>query len=125
MDSSGSKSVFAGSKLLVTGGTGTFGHAVVRRMLKAGLAEIRIFSRDEKKRDDMRREFSDPTLRFYLGDVREASSLATAMGRRRFRLPRSCAEAGSELRVLSPRSDSHERDRNRKRAHVRTARPSL
>lgn len=65
--------------LVITGGTGTFGHAVVRRMLDAGLKEIRIFSRDEKKQDDMRRQFPDRRLRFYLGDVRDPESLPGVM----------------------------------------------
>jgi UDP-glucose 4-epimerase len=64
---------------VVTGGTGTFGHAVAARMLKNGTGEIRIFSRDEKKQDDMRRRWADPRLRFYLGDVRHEQSLKDAM----------------------------------------------
>src|SRR4051812_33464859 len=67
------------SVLLITGGTGSFGHAVLRRMLDAPLKEIRIFSRDEKKQDDMRKRFRNPKLKFYLGDVREADSVRAAM----------------------------------------------
>jgi UDP-N-acetylglucosamine 4,6-dehydratase/5-epimerase len=70
---------FAGKTLVVTGGTGTFGTAVLDRLRSAGLREIRIFSRDEKKQDDMRRRYADSRLRFYLGDVRELSSLADVM----------------------------------------------
>ena len=59
-------------KILVTGGTGSFGNALVRRMLKENkFSEIRILSRDEKKQDDMRKYFNDDRLKFYLGDVRE------------------------------------------------------
>jgi UDP-glucose 4-epimerase len=65
--------------LLVTGGTGTFGHAVAGRMLKGDTGEIRIFSRDEKKQDDMRRRWANPRLKFYLGDVRHEQSLKDAM----------------------------------------------
>jgi UDP-N-acetylglucosamine 4,6-dehydratase len=65
--------------LLITGGTGSFGHAVLRRMLDAPVREIRIFSRDEKKQDDMRKRFRNPKLKFYLGDVREADSVRAAM----------------------------------------------
>jgi len=65
--------------LLITGGTGSFGRAVVRRFLKSSLREIRIFSRDEKKQDDMRKYFADPRLKFYLGDVRERESLKAVM----------------------------------------------
>lgn len=64
--------------LLITGGTGSFGHAVLRRFLDAGVSEIRIFSRDEKKQDDMRKRYASPKLRFYIGDVRDRRSLAGA-----------------------------------------------
>ena len=64
--------------LLITGGTGSFGHAVLKRFLDSGLKEIRIFSRDEKKQDDMRKRFRSDKLRFYIGDVRDARSLANA-----------------------------------------------
>lgn len=67
------------SVLLITGGTGSFGHAVLRRMLDAPLKEIRILSRDEKKQDDMRKRYHSPKLKFYLGDVREADSVRSAM----------------------------------------------
>lgn len=70
--------------LLITGGTGTFGNAVAERVLSgdgagAGLAEVRIFSRDEKKQDDMRRRWADRRVRFYLGDVRDEQGLRDAM----------------------------------------------
>jgi UDP-N-acetylglucosamine 4,6-dehydratase len=64
--------------LLVTGGTGSFGHAVVEHFLESDLAEIRIFSRDEKKQEDMRLHFKNDRLRFYIGDVREYESLYEA-----------------------------------------------
>ncbi len=70
-------------KLLITGGTGSFGHAVLKRFLNSDLAEIRIFSRDEKKQDDMRKRFASSTgsekLKFYIGDVRDAQSVLGAM----------------------------------------------
>jgi UDP-N-acetylglucosamine 4,6-dehydratase/5-epimerase len=72
-------SLFAGRKLVITGGTGTFGHAVLKRMLGAGLSEIRVFSRDELKQDQMRRTYGNSLLRFYLGDVRDRASLDTVM----------------------------------------------
>ncbi|OYX32060.1 MAG: UDP-glucose 4-epimerase [Caulobacterales bacterium 32-69-10] len=65
--------------LLVTGGTGSFGEAVVRRALAEGAEEVRIFSRDEKKQDDLRHILTDPRLRFIIGDVRDYDSLAQAM----------------------------------------------
>lgn len=70
---------FEGKTLLVTGGTGTFGNAVLRRFLQTGIREIRVFSRDEKKQEDMRNLYRDPKLRFYIGDVRDADSLKDAM----------------------------------------------
>src|SRR5262245_34948631 len=71
--------LFKDKTLLVTGGTGSFGNAVARRFLTSGLREIRIFSRDEKKQDDMRKRYDHPKLKFYLGDVRDARSVAAAM----------------------------------------------
>jgi UDP-glucose 4-epimerase len=68
-----------GKTLLITGGTGTFGNAVLQRYLGGGVAEIRIFSRDEKKQDDMRRRWADPRVKFYIGDVRNEQSLKDAM----------------------------------------------
>ena len=65
--------------LLITGGTGTFGNAVLNRFLNTNIAEIRIFSRDEKKQDDMRKEYPDSKLKFYIGNVRDESSLRDAM----------------------------------------------
>ena len=61
--------------LLITGGTGSFGNAVLRKFLNSSLKEVRILSRDEKKQDDMRRKFNHPKLKFFLGDVREQNSL--------------------------------------------------
>jgi UDP-glucose 4-epimerase len=64
--------------LLITGGTGSFGRAVLQRLLDSGLSEIRIFSRDEKKQDDMRRNQCNSKLKFYIGDVRDYSSVLSA-----------------------------------------------
>jgi UDP-glucose 4-epimerase len=64
---------------LITGGTGSFGNAVLDRLLKSDVREVRIFSRDEKKQDDMRKKFNNTKLKFYLGDVRDEGSLKTAM----------------------------------------------
>lgn len=71
--------MFKNSILLITGGTGSFGNAVLRRFLTSNLREIRIFSRDEKKQDDMRKKYQDSKLKFYIGDVREPRSLASVM----------------------------------------------
>ncbi len=65
--------------LLITGGTGSFGNAVVNRLLETDVGEIRIYSRDEKKQEDMRIELNHPKLRFYIGDVREKESLRQAI----------------------------------------------
>lgn len=71
--------MFKDRTLLITGGTGSFGNAVLRRLLKSDVGEIRILSRDEKKQDDMRRKYAHAKLKFYLGDVRDERSVATAM----------------------------------------------
>lgn len=70
--------MFENKTLLITGGTGSFGNAVLERMLDSGLSEIRILSRDEKKQDDMRKRYNNAKLKFYLGDVRDYSSIAGA-----------------------------------------------
>lgn len=71
--------VFKDKTLLITGGTGSFGNAVLRRFLKSDLREIRILSRDEKKQDDMRKRYNDPKLKFYIGDVRDYQSVLNAV----------------------------------------------
>lgn len=71
--------MFEGKTLMVTGGTGSFGNAVVKRMLKTGLKEIRVFSRDEKKQDDMRKLYRNDRLKFIIGDVRDYRRVAQAM----------------------------------------------
>jgi UDP-N-acetylglucosamine 4,6-dehydratase len=65
--------------LMITGGTGSFGNAVLRRFLQSPVREIRIFSRDEKKQDDLRKRYASPKLRFYIGDVRDPASVTNAM----------------------------------------------
>ena len=71
--------MFDNKVLMITGGTGSFGNAVLRRFLTSSLKEIRIFSRDEKKQDDMRKRYANPKLKFYLGDVRDRKSIDNAM----------------------------------------------
>ena len=71
--------MFKNCILLITGGTGSFGNAVLKRFLDTNIAEIRIFSRDEKKQDDMRKRYNHPKLKFYIGDVRDERSVSTAM----------------------------------------------
>lgn len=70
--------MFENGTLLVTGGTGSFGNAVLERFLASELQEIRIFSRDEKKQDDMRKRYANPKLKFYLGDIRDYRSVLKA-----------------------------------------------
>jgi UDP-N-acetylglucosamine 4,6-dehydratase/5-epimerase len=70
---------YKNSVFLITGGTGSFGHAVMDRLLQTEAMEIRIFSRDEKKQDDMRRHYSNDRLKFYIGDVRDKDSIKNAM----------------------------------------------
>ena len=71
--------MFKNKTLLITGGTGSFGNAVLRRFIKSDLKEIRIFSRDEKKQDDMRQKFSSSKLKFYIGDVRDPQSIVSVI----------------------------------------------
>ena len=71
--------MFNNQVLLITGGTGSFGNAVLRRFLDSDLSEIRILSRDEKKQDDMRKKYSNPKLKFYIGDVRDYQSVLSAV----------------------------------------------
>lgn len=71
--------MFTNKTLLITGGTGSFGNAVFKRFLDTDIAEIRIFSRDEKKQDDMRKRYNSDKLKFYIGDVRDARSVEQAM----------------------------------------------
>ena len=70
---------YAGSTVLITGGTGSFGSTMVRRLLGLGAAEVRILSRDEAKQDDLRRALGDDRARFYVGDVRDLASVTDAM----------------------------------------------
>ena len=78
-------SVFTGKTLMITGGTGSFGNAVMNRFLRTDIGEIRVFSRDEKKQDDMRHEFQAKMpevadkIKFYIGDVRDLASVKNAM----------------------------------------------
>ena len=80
-------SLFANKTLLITGGTGSFGNAVLNRFLETDIREIRIFSRDEKKQDDMRNEYqarypeASKKIKFYIGDVRDIQSVRNAMHR--------------------------------------------
>lgn len=71
--------MFEDKTLLITGGTGSFGNAVLKRFLPTGIREIRIFSRDEKKQDDMRKAYNSKKLKFFVGDVRDMQSLRDAM----------------------------------------------
>lgn len=70
--------MFKDKTILITGGTGSFGQAVVDRFLETDIKEIRVFSRDEKKQDDLRKQYNNPKLKFYLGDVRDSLSVETA-----------------------------------------------
>jgi UDP-N-acetylglucosamine 4,6-dehydratase len=70
--------MFKEKKLLITGGTGSFGHAILKRFIDSDIGEIRVFSRDEKKQDDMRKRYSSSKLSFYIGDVRDYKSILSA-----------------------------------------------
>ena len=71
--------MFKNKTLLVTGGTGSFGNAVLKRFIKTDLKEICIFSRDEKKQDDMRKKYNNPKIKFYISDVRDYCSVENAV----------------------------------------------
>ena len=71
--------MFQAKTIIITGGTGSFGNAVLRRFLNTDVKEIRIFSRDEKKQDDMRKEYANAEIKFHIGDVRDYDSIANAM----------------------------------------------
>jgi UDP-N-acetylglucosamine 4,6-dehydratase len=71
--------MFDGQVLLITGGTGSFGNALLSRFIDSNLSEIRIFSRDEKKQDDMRKKYNSPKLKFYIGDVRDPQAVMSAV----------------------------------------------
>ena len=70
---------FTDKTLMITGGTGSFGNAVLKRFLDTDIKEIRIFSRDEKKQDDMRKLYNNTKIKFYIGDVRDIRSVQDAM----------------------------------------------
>ena len=71
--------MFKDKVLLITGGTGSFGNAVLKKFLDTDIKEIRIFSRDEKKQDDLRKQYHNDKLKFYIGDVRDYRSVEHAM----------------------------------------------
>lgn len=72
-------SIFEGKTLMITGGTGSFGNAVLKRFLDTDIKEIRVFSRDEKKQDDMRKFYNNSKIKFYIGDVRDIRSVQDAI----------------------------------------------
>ena len=72
-------STFTNKTLMITGGTGSFGNAVLERFLETDIKEIRIFSRDEKKQDDMRHLYNNDKLKFYIGDVRDLATIQNAI----------------------------------------------
>ena len=72
-------SIFSGKTLMITGGTGSFGNAVLNRFLDTDIKEIRVFSRDEKKQDDMRKHYANSKIKFYIGDVRDMRSIQDAI----------------------------------------------
>jgi UDP-glucose 4-epimerase len=71
--------MFSDKRIVITGGTGSFGNAVLRRLLTDGVREVRVFSRDEKKQEDMRLQLNDDRVKFFIGDVREPGSIGHAM----------------------------------------------
>ena len=115
--------MFTGKTLLVTGGTGSFGNAVIRRFLKTDFAEIRIFSRDEKKQEDMRLLLRDKRLKFYIGDVRdyEASTTRSAASDYVFHAAALKQVPSCEFYPMEAVQDQHPRRRER---HARPPSPT-
>ena len=73
------KNLFRKKTILITGGTGSFGEAMTKELLKTAISEIRIFSRDEKKQDDMRKYFKNNKIKFYIGDIRDYKSVQNSV----------------------------------------------
>ena len=90
-------SLFKDKTLLITGGTGSFGNAVLKRFLDSDIKEIRIFSRDEKKQDDMRHHLQNKKVKFYIGDVRDKRSVGWSDEWGGLYFPCRCTETGSLL----------------------------
>ena len=107
-------SAFDNATLMITGGTGSFGSTVLKHFLDSDLKEIRIFSRDEKKQDDMRHELQAKhpehakKVKFYIGDVRNPQSVQGCHARCGLHLPRRRLQAGALLRVLPHGSRAHQ-----------------
>lgn len=101
-------SIFKDKTLLITGGTGSFGNAVLRRFLDSDIKEIRIFSRDEKKQDDMRHYLQNSKVKFYIGNVRDRQSVDGAMMGGGLCVQCCCAETGAKLRIFSIASCANE-----------------
>ncbi len=87
--------MFEDKILLITGGTGSFGNAVMEYLLNTNIREIRIFSRDEKKQNDMRMKYRNRKVSYYLGDVRDVNSVKKRYERCRFYFSCGCTEASS------------------------------
>ena len=71
--------LFTGKNILITGGTGSFGNAMLRKLLTLPVKEIRVFSRDEKKQDEMRKKYDDSRVKFYIGDIRDIHAINQAI----------------------------------------------
>lgn len=95
--------MFKNKTLLITGGTGSFGNAVLERFLNTDIGEIRIFSRDEKKQDDMRNKYKNDKIKYYIGDVREISSIKNAVYGVDYIFHARSFETGSLMPVFSHR----------------------
>lgn len=110
---------------MITGGTGSFGNAVLERFLKTGIGEIRIFSRDEKKQDDMRHAFqaampeAADKLRFFIGDVRDLSSIRNAMYGVDYIFHAAALKQVPSCEFFPPGSGEDQRHRHGQRPHSR------
>lgn len=117
-----SSTAFKDKTLMITGGTGSFGNTVLKHFMNTDLAEIRIFSRDEKKQDDMRHRLQERSpelaskVRFFIGDVRNAQSVRDAMHGVDYIFHARRPQAGALLRVLPHGGRPHQRHRHGQRA---------
>lgn len=89
--------LFSGKTLLITGGTGSFGNAVLERFLKTNIKQIRIFSRDELKQDQMRRKYRNEKIKYYIGDVKDINSVRNSIRGGRLCFSCSSVKTGSFL----------------------------
>ena len=106
-----SENDFSNSVVCITGGTGSFGSTMVRRLLTTGVGEVRVFSRDENKQDNLRNELQDPRCQFIIGDTRNKDSAKKAIKGADFVFHAAALKQVPSCEFFSPRSSAYERYR--------------